>query len=88
MCEVCGECGGCLGCFEHDNPRLISLYTPPGWDLYCPACRLYAPTYMSSPHIPLETSIESLKGTLLSETFLDWEPFEDVKHNSSHSIYV
>ena len=29
-------------------------YTPPGQDLYCSPCRLYEPTYRSSPHIPLE----------------------------------
>ena len=36
----------------------------------------------------LVTSIESLKGSLLSEAFLNWEPFEDILHNSNHSIYV
>ena len=25
-------------------------YTPPGWDLFCSPCRLYGPTYRSSPH--------------------------------------
>ena len=29
-------------------------YTPPGRDLYCSPCRLYGPTYRSSPHIPLD----------------------------------
>ena len=29
-------------------------YTFRGWDLYCSPCRLYGPTYKSSPHIPLE----------------------------------
>ena len=33
---------------------LVGNYTPPGWDFYCSPCRLYGPTYRSSPHIPQE----------------------------------
>ena len=35
-------------------PVFTCSYTPPGRDLYCSPCRLYEPTYRSSPHIPLE----------------------------------
>ena len=30
----------------------------------------------------------TIRGSLLSEAFLNWEPFEDVKHNLSHTIHV
>ena len=42
----------------------LSGYTPPGRDLYCSPCRLYGPTYRSSPHIPLEEVM--------------WQPGEEV----------
>ena len=62
---------------------------------YCvePFTRSLSTTYAIDPYwemvyCGLVTSIESLKRTILSEAFLNWEPFEDVKHNSNHLIYV
>ena len=49
-------------------------YTPPGWDLYCSSCRLYGPTYMCSPHIPLEE--------------VKWEAGEEVIRITSRGGYL
>ena len=48
------------------NPR----YTPPGRDLYCSPCRLYEPTYRSSPHIPLEEVMWQAEEKVYSDNLL------------------
>ena len=47
-----------------DLLEFYTIYTSPGWDLYCSPCRLYEPTYRSFPHIPLEEVM--------------WQPGEEV----------
>ena len=49
--------------------------------------KLYFGATVQMVYCGLVTSIESLKGALLSDAFLNWEPFEDVKHNSSHIMF-
>ena len=45
-------------------------YTPPGRDLYCSSCRLYEPTYRSSPHIPLEEVMCKAEEEVYSDNLL------------------
>ena len=45
-------------------------YTPPGRDLYCSPCRLYEPTYRSSPHIPLEEVMWKAEEEVYSDNLL------------------
>ena len=45
-------------------------YTPPGRDLYCSPCRLYEPTYRSSPHIPLEEVMWQAEEEVYSDNLL------------------
>ena len=48
----------------------IIIYTPPGRDLYCSPCRLYEPTYRSSPHIPLEEVMWKAEEEVYSDNLL------------------
>ena len=45
-------------------------YTPPGRDLYCSPCRLYEPTYRSSPHIPREEVMWQAEEEVYSDNLL------------------
>ena len=45
-------------------------YTPPGRDLYCSPCRLYEPTYRSSPHIPLQEVMWQAEEEVYSDNLL------------------
>ena len=47
-----------------------TIYTPPGGDLYCSPCRLYEPTYRSSPHIPLEEVMWKAEEEVYSDNLL------------------
>ena len=50
--------------------RIGYFYTPPGRDLYCSPCRLYEPTYRSSPHIPLEEVMWKAEEEVYSDNLL------------------
>ena len=50
--------------------RFCMHYTPPGRDLYCSPCRLYVPTYRSSPHIPLEEVMWQAQEEVYSDNLL------------------
>ena len=45
-------------------------YTPPDRYLYCSPCRLYGPTYRSSPHIPLEEVMWQVGEEVYSDNLL------------------
>ena len=50
--------------------KVYVVYTPPGRDLYCSPCRLYEPTYRSSPHIPLEEVMWKAEEEVYSDNLL------------------
>ena len=55
----------------HAKPvEFNSPYTPPGRDLYCSPCRLYEPTYRSSPHIPPEEVMWQAEEEVYSDNLL------------------
>ena len=49
---------------------LSDYYPPPGRDLYCSPCRLYEPTYRSSPHIHLEEVMWKAEEEVYSDNLL------------------
>ena len=53
-----------------ESALVFGSYTPPGRDLYCSPCRLYEPTYRSSPHIPLEEVMWKAEEEVYSDNLL------------------
>ena len=55
---------------SYDIDMVMKSYTPPSRDLYCSPCRLYGPTYRSSPHIPLEEVMWKAEEEVYSDNLL------------------
>ena len=65
--SVCGSIGRALSGVWR---LYLTYYTPPGGDLYCSPCRLYEPTYRSSPHIPREEVMWQAEEEVYSDNLL------------------
>ena len=61
---------GVMLCYRGSRVLVTGHYTPPGRDLYCSPCRLYEPTYRSSPHIPLEEVMWKAEEEVYSDNLL------------------